>query len=299
MEHYPLPEKDYMVMIRCFTYNHEAYIEDALKGFVMQKTNFPFVAVVVDDASTDGTAEIIRRYEAEYPDIIKGIYLKENHYSQKKKKAPYVKPWRDRCTYEAVCEGDDYWIDPLKLQKQVEFMEKNPDYSMCCHNAIVLNQVSTKRERIKSFNYFTQNKEITISEIINDWYIPTASILYRISARKVTPSFFSGDYILSLMLASAGKIYYLNEFMSVYRLNRGGVSVNVNAKKWSEQMCKLLNWYNEYTQGKHDPIIQARIKDVKLFEKYCILRKKGILIPFILMPLYTMERIKVKLQSIY
>ena len=146
MEQYPLPDKDYMVLIRCFTYNHEAYIEDALKGFVMQKTNFPFVAVVVDDASTDRTADIIRKYEKEYPDIIKGVYLKENHYSQKKKKAPYIQPWRDRCKYEAICEGDDYWIDPLKLQKQVDFLERNNDYvlSYCIVTAIVCQPSSTR-----------------------------------------------------------------------------------------------------------------------------------------------------------
>ena len=108
-----------MVCIHCTTYNHQAFLEDALKGFVMQQTTFPFVAVVIDDCSTDNTAQILRKYESEYPEIIKAVYLKENYYSQHKPKKPFFEPFDRDATYIALCEGDDYWTDPLKLQKQV------------------------------------------------------------------------------------------------------------------------------------------------------------------------------------
>lgn len=96
------------VFVRCLTYNHEKYIEDALKGFVMQKTDFPFLAVVIDDCSTDGAADIVRRYEAQYPDIIKGIYLPHNFRSRREDKRPYYQEYIDKATYWAECEGDDY-----------------------------------------------------------------------------------------------------------------------------------------------------------------------------------------------
>ena len=124
-----------MVSIRCITYNHAPYIRQCLEGFVMQKTNFRFQAVVHDDASTDGTTEIVREYAEKYPDIIVPMYEEENRWSKHDGTLltcmlPYLKG-----KYIAECEGDDYWTDPLKLQKQVDFMESHEDYSICIHNA--------------------------------------------------------------------------------------------------------------------------------------------------------------------
>ena len=128
------------VFVRCLTYNHEKYIEDALKGFVMQKTDFPFLAVVIDDCSTDGTADIVRRYEAQYPDIIKGIYLPHNFRSRGEDKRPYYQEYVDKATYWAECEGDDYWTDLYKLQKQVDYMESHPKCAICFHPVMVHDQ---------------------------------------------------------------------------------------------------------------------------------------------------------------
>ena len=128
----------YLVAIKCATYNHEPYIRDALEGFVMQKTNFPFVAIVHDDASTDGTPDIIREYAAKYPDIIKPIYETENQYSKRDgslRRIMNAAVEASGAKYVALCEGDDYWTDPLKLQKQVDFLESHPDYSLVFANA--------------------------------------------------------------------------------------------------------------------------------------------------------------------
>jgi len=115
-----------LVSITCATYNHEAYIKEALEGFVMQKTSFPFEIIVHDDASTDNTASIIREYEARYPDLFVTIYEAENQYSKGYGDLSRIIYSAVRGKYIAVCEGDDYWTDPYKLQKQVEFLEYNP-----------------------------------------------------------------------------------------------------------------------------------------------------------------------------
>lgn len=134
-------EEPVLVTIRCLAYNHEPYIRECLEGFVMQKTNFKFEAIVHDDASTDKTAEIIREYAEKYPAIIKPIYETENLYS--KHDGSLGRIMDDACAhgkYVAYCEGDDYWTDSLKLQKQVDFMEQHPDVSYTCCRFDVKNE---------------------------------------------------------------------------------------------------------------------------------------------------------------
>ena len=121
-----------LVAIHCLVYNHEPYLRDCFEGFVMQQTNFPFVAIVHDDASTDNSAAIIREYEEKYPDIIKPIYEAENQYSKRDGSVTRIMNAAIDATgakYVAMCEGDDYWTDPLKLQKQVDFLNNNLDLS--------------------------------------------------------------------------------------------------------------------------------------------------------------------------
>lgn len=219
----PIPTQDYKVIIRCYTYNHENYIEDALKGFVMQKTSFPFCAIVVDDYSTDRTAEIIKKYEEQYPNIIKGIYLQENYHSQKKKKAPLLKPWFERTNYIALCEGDDYWIDENKLQKQVEYMELHPECTMtCCRTK----WYSVKKAKYCGEQYcMSENGALNPIDVINrtGLYISTCSIMYRKNIKKEYPEYCKkcvvGDYPLQIYCAMKGYIYYFNNIFSVYRVD--------------------------------------------------------------------------------
>ena len=125
------------VIVWCLTYNQKDYIRDALNGFVMQQTTFPFEVVVHDDASTDGTTEIVMDYACRYPDIVKPMVEKENQWQKGGLKhiISIMNEQHRRGKYIAFCEGDDYWTDPNKLQRQVDFLEKNPDYSMCFHSA--------------------------------------------------------------------------------------------------------------------------------------------------------------------
>lgn len=243
------------VFVRCLTYNHEKYIEDALKGFVMQKTDFPFLAVVIDDCSTDGTADIVRRYEAQYPDIIKGIYHPFNYRTSPVKmnaRADYQE-YIDKATYWAECEGDDYWTDPYKLQKQVDFLETNPDYIACFHNARVFNG-----KEYWLFNSINESHTHTAEDLIKRrWFIATASLLYKnikIEYPKWSKNVVSSDYLLELLLAHEGKFYYMDDIMSVYRQEGQGISstiLNANKLKMYDGLIFLLTNMKELYAGEY------------------------------------------------
>lgn len=222
----PIPTQDYKVVIKCFTYNQENYIEDALKGFVRQKTNFPFCAVVVDDCSTDGTADIIKHYERQYPEIIKGIYLPENMFKKPLEKSKYILPWQNKAQYLAYCEGDDYWIDDNKLQWQVDFLDNHSDYFLCFHNALVRYQ-DLEIPDVVMRNFETGDFDVT--SLFKNWQLPYASILMR---REVLLSneyselskSIHGGILLFMAAARMGKVYGKSVCLSVYRKSITGLS---------------------------------------------------------------------------
>jgi glycosyltransferase involved in cell wall biosynthesis len=194
----------------------------------MQQTSFNFEVLIHDDASTDGTQEIIKAYQAKYPNIIKPIFQTENQYSQGKRgfNAKYNYS-RAQGKYIALCEGDDYWTDPLKLQKQVDFLEANKEYSMCFHKAKVVSDLSKMTTNIYDH---LKEKTYTGEEILNQWTVPTASVIFRNSYDleilcKSNQEILFGDILLFLYLATKGKLYCLKDEMCVYRRNGQGVSV--------------------------------------------------------------------------
>lgn len=225
-----MTRSEVLVSIRCLVYNHEPYLRQCLDGFVMQKTNFAFEAIVHDDASTDGTAAIVKEYAEKYPDIIKPIFETENQYSKRDGSIRRIMNDATSKTtkYIAFCEGDDYWTDPLKLQKQFDFMEANPDYSLCFHPAYV------KFENgIQERTLFGEWKETDYNglDIIRQWTIPTASVFFR--AKFYNKKYFEiandrrfiyGDIVLFEYMSTKGRIKCINEVMSVYRRNAGGVT---------------------------------------------------------------------------
>lgn len=230
-----------MVTIRCITFNQAPYIRQCLDGFVMQKTNFCFEAIVHDDASTDGTADIVREYSEKYPDIIRPIIETENQFTiggfQQINKMidPLI-----RGKYLADCEGDDYWIDPLKLQKQVDFMENNQNCSL------VYNRTKRYSERKKIFlpdnDNYKQSQYVRAKDIIEEGglFVSTCSMLYLKSVIENYPQFcikcHVGDYPLAIMCAMKGDVYYLNEAMSVYRVDNSNSWVG---KQQSEKKMSL------------------------------------------------------------
>ena len=245
-----------MVTIRCLTYNHEPYIRQCLDGFVMQKTNFRFEAIVHDDASTDGTAAIIREYAEKYPDIIRPIYETENQYSKHDGSIRKIMDAHTRGKYIAVCEGDDYWIDPLKLQKQVDFMEKHPEYTLS-HTAFKFyyqnNSVFKEFENKKTEEY---SEDLLISAILDDnsYRIQTNTALYPFSIFQdilnENPFLFSGFFLMGdtqlwCCLASRGKVHYLKDITAVYRVADGSACRSlIPKKKYRFHLsCWELRWY--------------------------------------------------------
>lgn len=229
-------EYKYMVMIKCFTYQHVNYIEDTLKGFIMQKTDFPFIAVVVDDHSTDGTADIVRRYAEQYPDIIHAICLDENYYSQHKPKFPLFQNIVDSSKYIATCEGDDYWTDPLKLQKQVDILEADESLMACCTNCLVVDMQGNILEEKRVQPVVKENKQgrYSLRDFFNQGHqYPTLSVVYRNThrdeVRQKTTTMrnpYMGDWTLWIALLCFGDMYYLDEVTCAYRINPTSVTHN-------------------------------------------------------------------------
>lgn len=226
------------VAIHCMTYNQGRFLSKCLDGFVCQKTDFPFVAIVHDDASTDNTAKVLKRYAEKYPDIIKPVYDKINRYSERSLlniMRLIIKAYNPK--YVAICEGDDYWIDPNKLQKQVIYMDNNPDCSLCHGDVLIYED---KNKNIKGhkgimFNYSNIHLERTSKdlfwEILNNRYaFQPLTFMYRVSAyNKIEDNnkyFMMADMPLILDLSKQGHIKYFTNILGVYNHNVGSATRN-------------------------------------------------------------------------
>lgn len=257
-----------LVSVKCMTYNHEKYIAQALDGFLMQKTAFPFEVLVHDDASTDRTADIIREYESKFPKIIKPIYETENQYKTGTHHIKIDKLIRGK--YIAFCEGDDYWIDENKLQMQVDFLEANPEYTLCFSNAKIWKNNNFVYD---SFPCLLQDRDVTTEEIIlnGGLFIPTATIVYRNEIKNTYPDFCSkcwvGDYPLQIYASICGKVWGMSTVMSVYRASVPGSwtqrSQNLPylaKRKGVESELRMLNGINELTSFTYNfPILKRKI----------------------------------------
>lgn len=279
--------KDVLVSISCITYNHKNYIADAIEGFLMQKTNFDFEIIIHDDASTDGTADIIREYQKKYSEIIKPILQTENQYSKGIRiSQTYIHP-RVKGKYIAICEGDDYWTDPNKLQKQVDFMEEHPDCVFCFHAAEIMDvSNNTKVGLIRPYKktFILSDKKLFFG---GGHFAPTASILYLKSALDDPPSFYYdspiGDHALALLLFSRGKICYIDEIMSVRNLwvpNSWNTRYHYQYSREEKviylmKLIKALEGFNVYTHSKWDSDVAKKI----LIRKREILSLQGVVNP--------------------
>jgi len=208
-----------LVSICCITFNHDKFIKECLEGFIKQKTNFNYEVLIYDDASTDNNAYIIKEYEKIYPNIIKPIYQKENQFSKGVSLSLTYNFPRAQGKYIAMCEGDDYWTDPLKLQKQVDFLEGNPEYGICFHNVKIFDQANQKLIE----DTITRDVEETtdINELAKGNYIHTPSVMLRNDF--TIPKWFKkspvGDWSLYMLAIKDRKIKKLEDIMTVYRVH--------------------------------------------------------------------------------
>lgn len=212
------------VTIICLTYNHERYIARAIDSFLMQKTNFPFEIVIHDDASTDGTTDIIKEYHNRYPELIKPIFEKENQFS-KKIDIIYSKNLLNKILgkYVSLCEGDDYWIDENKLQIQADYMDSHLDVSICFHPVEVVWENNVKPLRI--FPQRILKRDLNLRNLLKSNFIQTNSVMYRWCVKsEMNPGWLlPGDWYLHLLHARVGKIAFIPKVMSVYYRNKNGI----------------------------------------------------------------------------
>ena len=256
------------VSVYCLAYNHEKYIRDALDGFVNQKTTFRYEVFVHDDASTDKTASIIREYEQKYPEIIKGIYQKENQYSQGVKILdkfifPHIKG-----KYIAMCEGDDFWIDENKLQLQYDALEKHQECDMCAHRAKWFDCLKNRTTGV--YPPIHEERILGVEEVIygEGGFLPTASLFYRKNI-SLNPMDFQKiwniDYSLQIRGALRGGIYFIPETMAFYRWNTEGSWTSRNSDLESrmtlhEKKKTMLMELNKETSGRYRSVIDKRLK---------------------------------------
>lgn len=216
-----------LVSIICCAYNHEPYIRQCLDGFIMQETNFPFEVLIHDDASTDRTADIIREYETKYPEIIKPIYQTENQYQKKiDVLSTFLFPGV-KGKYIAMCEGDDYWTDPLKLQKQVDFLENNQEYVLCTHYYTQFFQENLAFGATLPLE-LTGGVSFSLQDYITYryWYTqPLTSVFRADLINRIISKHYNDfkDASLFFAILSYGKGYLYPDAMGVYRIQKGGV----------------------------------------------------------------------------
>lgn len=214
----------YKLTVVTTTYNHEKYIGECLDGIVMQKTNFPFKLIISDDCSTDNTKEIITFYAKKYPNIIKPIFRDKNLGPMDN----FIETLNVADTeYVAMCDGDDFWIDPYKLQKQVDFLDKHKDYMICFHQTIIFFDNGSKKDEVYPFE---MKETTTFDDLLKDCYMPANSVVYRWKYnkkgefKKIFPkNVVPGDYFVHLLHAKNGKIKFMEEVMSKYRRHEGGM----------------------------------------------------------------------------
>lgn len=247
--------KDLLVSISVITYNQEQYIAETIDNIIAQKTSFPIEIIIGDDCSTDHTRSICIAYKEKYPDIIRLRLPKKNMGSMLNWLAN-IKSCQGK--YIALCEGDDYWTDPYKLQKQVDFLEANPDFALCSHVSDVLDHGYERKGQVPN------KDEFNIEDIIlQNWGIMTASIIFRKEAFQI-PDWYhtikNGDYGLQLLVSLKGKIKILPDSMSVYRRHEGGISNTLQPFSQAAWIVYLLYNFNLYTNRKYQKIINEKIK---------------------------------------
>ena len=257
------------VAIKCMTYNHEPYISQCLDGFIMQKTDFPFIAIVHDDASTDNTADIISKYAERYPDIIKPIFEKENQYSKHDGSITRIinAAIPSSVKYLAICEGDDYWTDPYKLQKQVDFLESNSDYGLIHTDFDIINETS-----IHEFRYhknFSKINDVQDALLIGTYGIGTLTVLFRKSIydnlprNNVGKGWSMGDLPMWIEMSSVAKFKYLNISTACYRRLSHSASHNDDIEK------RITFIKNAYDCRKYYATLYNKSKLIKLIDRNC------------------------------
>lgn len=271
-----------MVSVICTAYNHEKYIRQCLDGFVIQETSFRFEVIVHDDASTDHTADIIREYEKKYPDIIKPIYQIENQYSKGTRITQNIIFPKCRGKYIAICEGDDYWCDPQKLQKQVNLLENHTECNFCVTRVRTVQEDGSDRGELRpdySLRSGVISSEDFIRMVCTKYSFQTSSYCFRRTSMAALYAQASalrdacpvGDQVYLLFFGQEAPVYYLNEITSCYRVGAIGSwgsrfwRFRDRVVKHHTRMIGFYEQFDEYTKHTYHHSVKRGIFLSKYF----------------------------------
>ena len=246
-------DKEIMVSVFAIAYNHEPWITRALESLVMQKTNFPIEILVHDDASTDRTAEIIRKYEQKYPDLVKPVYQTKNQFSQGKFPGDFLVE-KAKGKYLAICECDDYWTDQLKLQKQVDLLESHPECSMAVAKTDVHQLENGQFHYLKTFEGVDKDL-LYFDDIFNGCYLHTSTFVipkknFTIYSKYRAKGFY-GDTAFRYILLSIGPFIFLRETVSVYQITGKGIWTSLNRYAKAASHVKLFEKFYSHFDPKY------------------------------------------------
>lgn len=264
-------KKKIKVSICCITYNQEKYIGKALESFVHQKVSFPYEIIIHDDASTDGTRDIIQKYKEKYPDLIVPIFEEENVYSKKASLVMEIVFAKVRGEYIALCDGDDGFLSDEKLSKQVDYMDAHPEITMCSHNTRVISEdgnfmydMNPYKEGIVTIEDYFKNTSGSMH---------TSSMFFRSRDVKSLPTYYReatvGDLPFKLYLLSKGNAYYIDEVMSFYRHNAKGSWTSFEKedskvlKKNRLMEIRVYELFNKETNNKYAYLVDEKIRTKK------------------------------------
>ncbi len=268
------------VSICCMTYNQESYIKDAINGFLCQKTNFDYEIIIHDDCSTDNTANIVKEYQEKYPELIKAILQKENQYSKGKNILNFCLAEASG-EYIAICEGDDFWTDEYKLQKQIDILDANTQYSCCMHNVEWLNCQTNISNKVEIYG---ADRVVDTKQFLTGDRFPynTCSLVIRKDLIQKMPDWVYacpvGDIPMQLYATMKGEMYFMKDYMATYRcmaINSWSIVQKQDAKlyygiKSTLETAKTFSNENEafdYRIGYENLIIAGITSDKKLFKE--------------------------------
>jgi glycosyltransferase involved in cell wall biosynthesis len=248
-----------LVSICCVTYNHERFIRDCLDGFIRQQTNFPFEVLIHEDASTDSTADIIREYEEKYPQLFRCVYQTENQFLKQNVLLNILfKMAKGR--YIALCEGDDYWIDPSKLQKQVDILRSDSGCILTFHNTLdITPEASTPKysQGLKDRFY--------IKDFVNFFYARTVSMMFR-NPEQELPSQFQymrvADWPIAIWLMQFGSARYIPDVMAAYRIHNAGIYTRLSSSKKAIQVYESFRLLSQAMSKEHRPIVAEKLYEL-------------------------------------
>jgi glycosyltransferase involved in cell wall biosynthesis len=254
-----------VVSVFCITYNHAKFIREAIEGFLMQETTFPVEIFVHDDASTDGTADIVKEYADKYPQLFWKVLQLENQWSKGNKKILFDYLAKQRGEFIAMCEGDDYWTNPKKLQKQVDLLNVDPMSSLSYH------PIESERQGVRKLSPASTNPTITsVAEVLNIRGLHTSAMVFRRNLVAGSGTWMLGlpvgDIPLQLHLADAGNMLFMPDTSSVYRKHAGGwtAGTRLETPRVVDALREVLLAFNRHSAGRHRPLVYRRLLDLHL-----------------------------------